>query len=77
MATALLGTNRRRSRSEPVRGRAPAPAAAKPLQPVENQFYGDRIGRFEDPWGHRWAVATHVEDVSPGELARRTQAMGG
>ena len=37
----------------------------------------DRIGRFEDPWGHRWAVATHVEDVSPEELAKRTEAMGG
>ena len=52
-------------------------AGAKPLQPVENQFYGDRIGRFEDPWGHHWAVATHVEDVSPEELAKRREAMGG
>ena len=52
-------------------------AGATPLQPVENQFYGDRIGRFEDPWGHRWAVATHVQDVSAEELTRRTEAMGG
>ena len=52
-------------------------AGATPLQPVENQFYGDRIGWFEDPWGHHWAVATHVEDVSPEELTRRTEAMGG
>ena len=52
-------------------------AGATPLQPVENQFYGDRIGWFEDPWGHHWAVATHVEDVSAEELTRRTEAMGG
>ena len=52
-------------------------AGATPLQPVENQFYGDRIGWFEDPWGHRWAVATHVQDVSAEELTRRTEAMGG
>ena len=52
-------------------------AGATPLKPVENQFYGDRIGWFEDPWGHHWAVATHVEDVSPEELTRRTEAMGG
>lgn len=50
-------------------------AGAKPLQPVEKQFYGDRLGWFEDPWGHRWGVATHVEDVSPEELAKRMEAM--
>ena len=52
-------------------------AGATPLKPVENQFYGDRIGWFEDPWGHHWAVATHVQDVSAEELTRRTEAMGG
>jgi PhnB protein len=46
-------------------------AGAKALRPVENQFYGDRSGQFEDPFGHRWSVATHVEDVSPDEMARR------
>ena len=51
-------------------------AGAKPLRPVEKQFYGDRIGWFEDPWGHRWGVCTHVEDVSPEELAKRREAMG-
>jgi PhnB protein len=51
-------------------------AGAKPLQPVANQFYGDRIGWFEDPWGHRWGVTTHVEDVTPEELAKRREAMG-
>lgn len=38
---------------------------------VENQFYGDRSGQFVDPWGHRWNVATHVEDVSEEEMAQR------
>jgi PhnB protein len=46
-------------------------AGAKVIRPVENQFYGDRSGQFEDPFGHRWSVATHVEDVSPDEMARR------
>ena len=53
-------------------------AGAKALRPVEDQFYGDRSGQFEDPFGHRWSVATHVEDVPPDEMARRAaQAMGG
>ena len=46
-------------------------AGAKSLQPVEDKFYGDRSGRFEDPFGHRWDVATHVEDVPPEEMAKR------
>lgn len=51
---------------------------AKPLRAVENQFYGDRSGQFEDPFGHRWNVATHVEDVPPEEMGRRAaEAMGG
>ncbi|HEX8861741.1 MAG TPA: VOC family protein [Actinomycetes bacterium] len=51
---------------------------AKPLRQVENQFYGDRVGSFEDPFGHRWSVATHVEDVPPDEMERRAaEAMGG
>jgi PhnB protein len=45
---------------------------------VEDQFYGDRAGRFVDPFGHKWFVATHVEDVDPQELAKRAAAaMGG
>jgi len=48
---------------------------AKSLREVENQFYGDRSGQFEDPWGHKWSVATHVEDVPPDEMARRAAAM--
>ena len=52
-------------------------AGANALRPVENQFYGDRSGQFEDPFGHRWSVATHVEDVPPDEMAKRAAAMGG
>ena len=52
-------------------------AGAKVLRPIEDQFYGDRSGQFEDPFGHRWNVATHVEDVSPEEMEKRvTAAMG-
>jgi PhnB protein len=52
-------------------------AGARPLRPVENQFYGDRAGQFEDPFGHRWSVATHVEDVPEDEMAARVKAMEG
>jgi PhnB protein len=48
-------------------------AGAKSLRAVENQFYGDRSGQFEDPFGHRWNVATHVEDVDAEEMARRAE----
>ena len=52
-------------------------AGAKELRPVEDQFYGDRVGHFEDPFGHRWSVGTHVEDISEDEMARRAEeAMG-
>lgn len=50
-------------------------AGATSTRPVENQFYGDRSGQFEDPWGHRWNVGTHVEDVPPDEMAKRAAAM--
>jgi uncharacterized glyoxalase superfamily protein PhnB len=46
-------------------------AGAKPLMPVTDMFYGDRFGQVEDPSGHRWGLATHVEDLSPEEMARR------
>jgi len=52
-------------------------AGAKSLRAVENQFYGDRSGQFEDPYGHRWSVSTHVEDVPPDEMQKRAAAMGG
>lgn len=46
-------------------------AGAKERHPVEDQFYGDRSGQFEDPFGHRWSIATHVEDVSGEEMEKR------
>lgn len=53
-------------------------AGAKEIRAVEDQFYGDRSGQFEDPWGHRWNVATHVEDVPEDEMEKRAaQAMSG
>ena len=50
-------------------------AGATELRAVQDQFYGDRSGQFEDPWGHRWGVATHIEDVDDEELERRAAAM--
>jgi PhnB protein len=50
-------------------------AGAKSLRPVEDRFYGDRSGQFEDPFGHRWDVSTHVEDVPPEEMSKRAESM--
>jgi PhnB protein len=53
-------------------------AGATAERKVEDQFYGDRAGQFADPFGHKWFVATHVEDVPPDEMAKRAAAaMGG
>lgn len=52
-------------------------AGLKVLRPVADQFYGDRGGKFEDPFGHRWWIATHKENVSPDELKRRAAALFG
>ena len=46
---------------------------ATEIAPVADQFYGDRSGQFADPFGHRWNVATHVEDVTPEEMERRAR----
>jgi PhnB protein len=46
-------------------------AGAKLVRPVADQFYGDRAGGIEDPFGHLWHIATHKEDVSPAEMERR------
>ena len=50
-------------------------AGAKELKPVMDQFYGDRSGQLEDPFGHLWWVATHKEDVAMEELEKRVRAM--
>ena len=47
------------------------------LRPAADQFYGDRSGQFKDPFGHIWAFATHIEDVSPEEMNNRAAAMHG
>jgi len=44
---------------------------------VDDQFYGDRLGQFVDPWGHRWGVATHIEDIAPDEMEKRAAEMMG
>ena len=46
-------------------------AGAKVKQEVTDQFYGDRSGTVEDPFGHVWTIATHMEDVSQDELVKR------
>jgi PhnB protein len=46
---------------------------AKLLKPVQDQFYGDRTGFLQDPFGHLWGIATHIEDVAPNELMERAR----
>lgn len=50
-------------------------AGAKALSPVTDQFYGDRSGKLEDPFGHLWFISTHKEDLTPEEINRRAEAM--
>ena len=50
-------------------------AGAKVIRPVQDQFYGDRTGLIQDPFGYSWVVATHKEDVSHEELQRRFDEM--
>lgn len=52
-------------------------AGATEVRPITDEFYGDRSGGFEDPFGHRWHIATHVEDVTPEEMAKRVAELGG
>jgi PhnB protein len=46
-------------------------AGAKVSMPLKNEFYGDRIGQVLDPYGYKWGIATHIEDVSQEEMQRR------
>ena len=50
-------------------------AGGKEEKPLKDQFYGDRSGTLIDPFGHKWTIATHVEDVSSEEMQRRMAAM--
>jgi PhnB protein len=52
-------------------------AGAKLSKPVADQFYGDRVGVLEDPFGHSWSFATHIEDVTPEEMKKRAAAQHG
>jgi PhnB protein len=53
-----------------------AAAGGRLVRPVEDQFYGDRRGAIEDPFGHVWHIATHKEDLSMAELKRRAAQLG-
>jgi len=51
-------------------------SGAKSEMPPADMFWGDRMGNLVDPFGHKWAIATHKEDVSPDEMEKRMQAIG-
>ncbi|HKV28764.1 MAG TPA: VOC family protein, partial [Candidatus Acidoferrales bacterium] len=46
---------------------------AKVVMPLTDQFWGDRYGTITDPFGHSWGIATHIEDVAPEEMERRSK----
>ena len=48
-------------------------AGAKADRPLKNEFWGDRIGTVIDPFGHKWSLATHMEEVPPEEMQRRME----
>lgn len=50
-------------------------AGAKVLRPLKNEFYGDRMGTIQDPFGHNWHLGMTVENVSPEEMKRRSDKM--
>ncbi len=52
-------------------------AGAKETMPLANQFWGDRMGKVVDPFGHHWLIATHIEDVDPSEFQSRMEAYCG
>jgi uncharacterized glyoxalase superfamily protein PhnB len=52
-------------------------AGARQVRPMEDMFWGDRFGQVEDPYGLKWGIATHVEDVSPEEMEKRMMTAHG
>lgn len=52
-------------------------AGAKELMPLDNAFWGDRYGKLADPFGHHWSIASHIEDLTPEEMAKRAAAAFG
>jgi len=47
-------------------------AGCKATMPLQNMFWGDRYGKLQDPFGYQWGMATHIEDVAPEEMKRRS-----
>jgi PhnB protein len=57
--------------------KAAVEAGATVVRPPEDHFYGDRVAMFDDPFGHRWNIASHIEDVSPEQMQQHAaEAMG-
>lgn len=52
-------------------------AGAKLMRPIENMFYGDRSATLQDPYGHKWYISTHIEDVSPAKMRKRAKELFG
>ena len=52
-------------------------AGAKITMPVADQFWGDRYGQLEDPFGHHWSIGTHIRDVTPDEMQQAMRKMAG
>lgn len=52
-------------------------AGAEVIEPVSDKFYGDRAGSVRDPFGQRWSIMTHTEDLTPEEIEARMAALGG
>lgn len=50
-------------------------SGAKVIRNLKDEFYGDRMGTIQDPFGHNWNVATHLEDVSPEEMRKRSDKL--
>jgi uncharacterized glyoxalase superfamily protein PhnB len=49
-------------------------AGAETRMPVEDMFWGDRVGTVQDPFGYSWSLATHIKDLSPQEIQQGAQA---
>jgi PhnB protein len=49
-------------------------AGARPIMPLEDQFWGDRTGCLEDPFGHHWWLAQHIKDMTPEELDKAAES---
>jgi hypothetical protein len=48
-------------------------AGAKPVMPLADMFWGDRYGQLDDPFGHRWSIATHKRDMTPQQMQEEMQ----